>query len=211
MQPPIYEAKATVMVGRSIENPNPSSNDLFLSQQLAQTYVEIARRRPVQDAAMAALGIGELPHYSVSLVPNTQLLEIKVYDSDPQRAQAVGNELANQLIKQSPDTQGKETQERREFLTQEVQDLEKNINTTRARIQELTKKLADMFSAREISDTQSQINALEQNSPPTSLTMRPFSLFWKVARILSRWSSRRFCRRNRSAQTWRAVSLLLQR
>ncbi len=133
MQPPIYEAKATVMVGRSIENPNPSSNDLFLSQQLAQTYVEIASRRPVQEATIAALGIGGLPPYRVALVPDTQLLEIKIGDSDPQRAMAIANELANQLIKLSPNTQGKGIQDRREFLTQEVQDLENNINATQAR------------------------------------------------------------------------------
>jgi len=161
MQPPIYEAKATVMVGRSIENPNPSSNDLFLSQQLAQTYVEIASRRPVQEATIAALGIGGLPPYRVALVPDTQLLEIKIGDSDPQRAMAIANELANQLIKLSPNTQGKGIQDRREFLTQEVQDLENNINATRARVQELKDQLDGMFSAKEISDTNNQINALE--------------------------------------------------
>jgi len=51
---------------------------------------------------MAALGLKSLPGYTAKAVPNTQLLEIAVVDTSPQRAQAVVNELTNQLILQSP-------------------------------------------------------------------------------------------------------------
>ncbi|MEI2692482.1 MAG: Wzz/FepE/Etk N-terminal domain-containing protein [Anaerolineae bacterium] len=74
--PAVYYATSTVMVGRAIENPNPTNTEISLGQQLALTYGEIARRRPVQDAAKAALGLNGLPEYSVFQVPNTQLLEI---------------------------------------------------------------------------------------------------------------------------------------
>lgn len=161
-QPPIYSAKATAMVGRTIENPNPTGNDLWLGQQLAQTYAEIAKRQMVRDATMAALGLDWLPEYTVTMVPNTQLIEITVVDTNPERAQIVANELVHQLIEQSPSASEREQQGRREFVSKQVQDLEKNIEDTKARIEDLRQQLAGMFSARQIADTQTQIAALEQ-------------------------------------------------
>ncbi len=161
-QPPIYSAKTTLMVGRTIENPNPTGNEVWLGQQLAQTYAEIAKREKVQQATMAALGLSWLPEYTIALVPNTQLLEIKVVDTSPERAQAVANELANQLIEQSPSAPERERQDRRDFVNRQLQEIEKNTEETKARIDDLKQQLANMFSARQIADTQTQIAALEQ-------------------------------------------------
>lgn len=160
--PPVYIASSTVMVGRAIENPNPTNTEISLGQQLALTYGEIARRRPVQDATKAVLGMAALPTYSVFQVPNTQLLEIRVSDVDPGRAQAVANELARQLIALSPSAEGNLSADRRQFLETQVAELEVNIDDTKARIEELNQALAGMYSAREISATDEQIAALER-------------------------------------------------
>ncbi len=105
-QPPIYSTQSTLMIGRAIQDPNPEYYSFYSSQQLAATYADIAMRQIVQDGAMNALGLTWLPAYTVSSVPNTELLEIVVQDTDPLRAQAVANELANQLILQSPTSSG---------------------------------------------------------------------------------------------------------
>ncbi|MCS6843751.1 MAG: polysaccharide biosynthesis tyrosine autokinase [Caldilineales bacterium] len=161
-QPSLYRAKTTLMVGRSLADPNPTGNDVWLGQQLAQTYAEIAKRQPVQEATKQALGLTWLPQYNVSLVPNTQLIEISVVDTVPERAQAVANELAQQLIEQSPSAPERQQQERRDFVNRQLQEIEKAIDDTNARIQDLKQQLANMFSARQIADTQNQIAALEQ-------------------------------------------------
>ncbi|HRX01807.1 MAG: polysaccharide biosynthesis tyrosine autokinase [Anaerolineae bacterium] len=161
-QAPIYAAKTSLMVGQTLENPNPTGNDVWLGQQLAQTYAEIAKRDLVRGTTMEALGLSWLPEYTVQLVPNTQLLEIRVVDTNPVRAQAVAAELANQLILQSPSASDRTRQDRREFVTRQLQELETNIDETKARIDDLQQQLAGMFSARQIADTQTQINALEQ-------------------------------------------------
>jgi len=161
-QPPIYSAKTTLIVGSTIENPNPTGNDIWLGQQLAQTYAELVKRDTIQQAAMQALGMSWLPEFTVTLVPNTQLLEIKVIDADPLRAQAVAQELARQLIEQSPSAPEREQIDRRAFVTKQLQELEANIDATKVRIEELQTQLAGMFSARQIADTQAQIAALEQ-------------------------------------------------
>ena len=159
-QPPIYQTHVTLMVGRAIDNPNPSGSDFWLTQQLANTYADIAKRDPVKQAAMDALGLTWLPDYTVRVVPNTQLIEIAVTDTDPARAQAVANELANQLIKQSPTGSGPD-QQRQEFIEQQLNELEKGIEDTKAQIDQKQEELASMFSARQIADTKAQIQALQ--------------------------------------------------
>jgi capsular exopolysaccharide synthesis family protein len=161
-QPDVFSATSTVMVGRAIENPNPTTAEISLGQQLALTYGEIARRRPVQEATKMALGITSLPEYTVFQVPNTQLLEIRVSDVDPARAQAVANELARQLIALSPNTESNLTAERRQFLETQVSDLEVSIDDTKALIAELNQARVTMYSARDISAADEQIAALER-------------------------------------------------
>ena len=38
-QPDVYQARTTLMIGRAIENPNPSGSEFWLSQQLAARLI----------------------------------------------------------------------------------------------------------------------------------------------------------------------------
>ena len=80
-QPPVYQAQATVAIGRAIKSATLDYNEVYLGEQLANTYADIAKRRPVRKATMSALGLSWLPDYQVKTVPNTQLLEIVVTDT----------------------------------------------------------------------------------------------------------------------------------
>ncbi len=160
-QPDTYQAKTTLIVGQVLNQAEPNSYDLYMAQNLAQTYTEIARRQTVQEATKAALDMEWLPGYSVSLVEGTQLLEIRVTDSDPLRAAAVADELATQLIEQTPTSQS-EQEQRGGFVEQQLNDLETDISSTKAEVARLQDELGKMFSAREIADTQTQIAALQQ-------------------------------------------------
>jgi succinoglycan biosynthesis transport protein ExoP len=159
-QSPIYRTGATLIIGSAIQNANPNGMDVYLSQQLNTTYAEIAYREPVRLATKQALGLDWLPDYSVQPVPNTQLLEILVTDTDPVRAQAVANELANQLVLQSP-TSRPEDQNRQEFINTQLDELEVKISETQNDIDAEQKELANLTSARQIADKQNQINALQ--------------------------------------------------
>ncbi len=161
-QPPEYEASATLMIGTAIEDPNPTNTQFTLGVQLAATYADIANRQPVQQATIDALGItdGKLPRYIVRAVPNTQLLEISVTDTDKVRVAAIANELANQLILQSP-TNAQKDEERLAFINQQLDDLQIDISETQDEILSSQEELAGLTSAREIQDAQSQIAALQ--------------------------------------------------
>ncbi len=161
-QPPIYEAKTTLMIGRAIEDPNPSNVQFNLGQQLAATYADIARRDPVRNATMAALGLQNwLPRYIVRPVQNTQLIEIIVTDTNPDRAQAVANELASQLILQSPTNPQQEEQERLAFINQQLDQLEEQIQATQSEVAARQEELANLVSASKILETQNQVSALQ--------------------------------------------------
>ena len=159
-EPPTYRTTATLMIGRAIQDPNPDYFEIMLSQDLASTYADIALREPVREATMEALGLTWLPAYVVRPVPNTQLMEITVSDTDPVRAQAVANELSNQLIRQSPTNQ-LENQTRQEFISEQLDDLEIKINDTQDEIDAKQRELANLISARQIADAQNQIAALQ--------------------------------------------------
>ena len=160
-QPAIYRTTAAVMIGSAIENPNPNGNEFWLTQQLANTYADIVKRDGVRAGVMAELGLKWLPEYTTRVVPNTQLVELTVTDTDPKRAQAVANALAHQLILLSPTAPGREDQQRQVFISAQLSDLETKIQETQTEIGRKQTELANMFSARQIADTQTQIAGLQ--------------------------------------------------
>src|SRR6266487_1346825 len=160
-QPAMYQARTTLMIGMTISNPNPSSNQFLLGQQLAASYADLANREIVFNATKNALGMDQLPDYLAQALPNTQLIEITVNDSKPQRAQTVANELAHQLMLLSPTNAPSEEQGRQEFIHQQLNNLETQIQATQSEIEKLQEELANTFSAQEINDLQDQITSLQ--------------------------------------------------
>ncbi|HSF82891.1 MAG TPA: polysaccharide biosynthesis tyrosine autokinase [Anaerolineales bacterium] len=160
-QPPIYESHTTLVSGSAIFESNPTTRDLSLNQQLATFYVELAKREPVRAATMEALNITSLPEYVVRLIPNTQFIEITVSDTDKVRAQAVANELANQLIRLTP-SYAEEDQVRQNFINEQLVRLETRITETQDEINLKQSRLSDLSSARAIADAETEIAGLER-------------------------------------------------
>ncbi len=156
-QPSRYESRSTLVVGSLIQNPNPSGNELFLTQQLAATYADFAQKGAVRQATMQALGMDWLPYYSTRA--DGQMLEISVIDDDPVRVQAVASELAHQIIQQSP--AGQAEVGRQEFVTQRLQKLEEDILATEEEIERKESELANELSASRISRLEGELSVLE--------------------------------------------------
>lgn len=161
-QPKLYVSRTTLMIGTTISNPNPDSGQIYIATQLATIYADIAKREPIQVETMKALGIDWLPEYNVRVVPNTQLIEISVTDTQPARAQVIANMLAAQLIKQSPAANESETGQRQEFIRQQLSSLETQIEDTKNKIQELQQSLTVINSTSQAASTEREINALNE-------------------------------------------------
>jgi non-specific protein-tyrosine kinase len=162
--PRIYQATTTVMVGQSLRKANPTYQDFSISQQLAQTYVNMVWRQPILKGAAEALGLSFVPwkgNVSARTVPGTQLLEISVRDTVPERARALADEIARQLILQTPtETVGDQT--RHAFVQAQLRSLEANIQTAEEEIEAEQAELDEANSARAIQQYQNNIAALQQ-------------------------------------------------
>jgi polysaccharide biosynthesis transport protein len=160
-QAPVYQSQTTLIIGRAIADPNPSTGEFYLAEQLAATYADIANREPVRNATMQALGLSSLPAYVALAQPESQIIQIQVTDVNPVRAQAVANELAKQLIALSPTNSDPNEADRQEFVNDQLNRLQSQIDQTQAEIETLQEQLGNLTSAREINDIQNQISSLQ--------------------------------------------------
>ena len=160
MQPAVYESRTMLVVGSAATNPNPTSNELFLAQQLAQTYAGLAEREPIQTATLEALNVEWLPYYMVLSQQNSPFIEIVVVDQDPIFARDVAAMLAQQLILQGP--AGRSERRREEFVDSQLERLQVSIVETQDEIAQKQQELANVFSAREIANIENQIDALDK-------------------------------------------------
>lgn len=101
VQRPVYEASTKVLVNRPRQQ---TSVDLLpLSEdQLVSTNALMVKTKPVLDDASYELGFKVKPdNLSVTVLPNSMIMQIKVQDLDPQRAATIANTLVKILIKQN--------------------------------------------------------------------------------------------------------------
>jgi capsular exopolysaccharide synthesis family protein len=161
-QAPVYQSRTTLVTGRAVYESNPTGGDLSLNQTLASYYADLAIREPVRNTAMEMLGVEWLPEYRAQLLPNSQIIEIVVADTDPKRAEIVANTLAAALIKQTP-TQNQQEQARQAFIERQLAELETRIENTQAEVEEKSDALPDLTSAREIAEAEAEITRLEDS------------------------------------------------
>jgi polysaccharide biosynthesis transport protein len=163
---PVYRTTTTIMVGQSINDPNPNANDFYAGEQLAQTYVQLLARESILSATINTLGLNQnwqslRSQVAASPVSNTQLINISVLDTSPERAKAIANEIARQLILQSPTTPSPEEQARLDFIRSQLPEIESRISNEAAKVDQLDQVIAGATSARQIQDAQQRQTVIQ--------------------------------------------------
>jgi len=107
---PVYESNTTIMVGkprnRIVDENNPITyQEIQTNRLLVSTYREIAKSRTVLEEVIKDLNldisIGQLREkVDVSLVKDTEIIQIKVQDHDPETAANLANTIASAFSKQ---------------------------------------------------------------------------------------------------------------
>ncbi len=161
-----YQSHTTLMVGQVLPSPNPSSSQASAGQVLAQSCVDLAKREPVLKTALEVLKLSwdwQVLQGMVTarVVPNTQLIEISVEDTNPQRAQMLASEVAHQLILQSPAAIDPQKEAERQFILSQIEDLRGNIKNAQEEIQQLDDAIARSISVRQIQDARNRQAALQ--------------------------------------------------
>ncbi len=164
--PRAYLAHTTLMVGQVLQNPNPNQSEFYTGQVLAQSYADLARREPVLRATLEALGLkwdweGLRGMVTSRVIVGTQLLEISVIDGDPERARVLADEVAQQLILQSPAGTDPQKDAERQFILSQIDELKANIKKSQDEVRQLDDVIAKANSARQIQDARSRQAALQ--------------------------------------------------
>ena len=163
---PLYRTKTTLMVGKIMQNPDPSSETIYTGQQLANTYVQMVTREQVLKATVESLG-WDIPweqltkQITANVVPQTQLIEIYATNSDPLIAKVLADTAAQQLIHLSPSGANQVSQDQLAFIQVQLADLQEKINVGKQNVTNLNVELDAANSARQIQDLQDQINVQE--------------------------------------------------
>ncbi len=132
---PIYRATTTLLVNQASNYSLVTDyTSVLTSQQLAKTYSELVKKRPVSDAVIANLKPGLTSDQlaakiQVNLVRDTMLMSISVEDENPQLAMALVNEVANVFIQQTNDTQRARFASSEENLSKELKQLQADMST----------------------------------------------------------------------------------
>jgi len=136
--PRTYEARATLYVGQTLNDPQLDYSGLLASQILTQTYAELATTRPLLLAVIAEhdldLSAEDLKKTVSTEVPlEGTLLEIVVRDGDPAEAARIANAIAEQLLEQAPRENPAVTETQR----QRLDDLDATIDRLQAEVSAL--------------------------------------------------------------------------
>ncbi|MBI4787226.1 MAG: polysaccharide biosynthesis tyrosine autokinase [Chloroflexi bacterium] len=163
---PTFKAETSVMVGRVMDNPNPSVADVYTSSNLAQTYALLVTQPPVLQAAAEALNWTEpwqtlYFRVTVTTVGN-QLLKIAATDTDPQMAKAIADQVAQQMIEHSPiAAQQKQAEEQRAFVSGQLAQLKLQIETSQKSLTALNNQAALENDPAKLTDLNNRAAALQ--------------------------------------------------
>jgi len=136
---PIYSASTTLQVDQGAAPQSDVYSSLRASQASAPTYVEMIRSPVLLRQVIAELQLpfstGELAGaVSAEQIRDTQLIRIGVEDSDPARAQATANKIAEVFIRENQARQQARFEGGRLEIAQRIADLEKRIEQTQVAI-----------------------------------------------------------------------------
>jgi non-specific protein-tyrosine kinase len=164
--PATYVASETIMVGQPPTDPNITADQLQTIQRLTQAYVDMAKREPVLDGVVKEL---QLPYSWLTLNNQVlvigdglQFIDIRVVDTNPQRAKAIAESVGRQLVDQSPTAENElQVQQRQAFVQQQLNSLQTQIQDAQKSRDAKQAQLDQETSARTVLQLQDEIKALD--------------------------------------------------
>lgn len=166
-QPDTFASQAALMVGNNFEVAAPSQAQVALSNVLADYYAALVKREvilgPVVERLQLSFGWTVIRDRMLQtrIDRGANLLEIKITDTNPDRAAAIANAISEQLIAYTPNAPEKIAAQQAE-ISRQLNETQANIQAVEAKIAELEGRLANLSSAIDISDVQSQLEALQR-------------------------------------------------
>jgi capsular exopolysaccharide synthesis family protein len=165
-QPRVYQTSTKMLVIRAPQGQNTDLSYLA-SQQLAQTFIQLLKTRPVLDSASARLGHGvSAGQVRAEQLRDTQVITLTVEDTDPRRAADIANTLVAVLVEQNDSLQSSRYVANEESLNAQVEQVAGQISALQEQINRLaTENVQEQIAQVEtkIAELQSDIASLEND------------------------------------------------
>lgn len=180
-RPPVYEAQTTISIGRYIESPNPDSSEIRTGIELAQTYAQIVQTTDVLQATIDALDLTDMSVDSLRrlintrILPGTSLLVITVTYNDPVLTADIANNLAEQLILQSPTNLTPDQQAQIEFSNARINELTEQLRASQNELDLINRQLETETDEDTIRDLREERNTVIEQINQASATIAQFS------------------------------------
>ncbi|MBZ0292116.1 MAG: polysaccharide biosynthesis tyrosine autokinase [Anaerolineae bacterium] len=179
-RPAVYEAQTTIAIGRFIESPNPDTAEIRTGIELAQTYTQLVKTYDVLQGTVDTLDLpltaDELQEIvETRILSGTSLIVISVLYTDPVLAADIANEIAQQLILQSPTNLTQEQEEQISFANNQIDALNNQLRDGRLQLELIDSQLSEAETEEEINRLTSQRNSTIDQINQASATVAQFS------------------------------------
>jgi succinoglycan biosynthesis transport protein ExoP len=134
-QPLLYQATTTLLISQASSASTQDYTSLLVGERLAETYAQLMTKQPVMDEVATRLNLGSAGVTSgvaVSPVEGTQLLTLRVVDTDPARARDVANTIPAVFAEQNEAMQLTRYSSSKANLLKEMEAVEADIEATQA-------------------------------------------------------------------------------
>ena len=179
-RPSVFRANSIISIGRFMESRNPDQSDIRVGIELAQTYAQIVRTTSVLESTIQALdlpldvqSLGRL--IQTEILDGTSLLVVNVTYTDAILAADIANNLAEQLIQQSPSNLTREQQAQIDFASEQIAALTGQIEQARGELSVIATQMEDAQTQDETNRLIEQRNALVTQINEASATVAQFT------------------------------------
>ncbi len=182
-QPPVYRASVMLSIGDITQMTNPTQTDISLGERLAETYVQILRTFPVLDGTIQALNLpltaealrGRIGAFTID---GTTLFNVSVNYNDNTLVAEIANELARQLILNSPTRLDEDQQATLNIANEQISRLREQQNQITTQYTTINARLTDpsiSISDAEREELSGERDALSQQLTSIQSTIADFA------------------------------------
>ncbi|OAN48574.1 lipopolysaccharide biosynthesis protein [Chloroflexus islandicus] len=165
-QPDYYLSRATLRVGDTLSTAAPDPQMIGLTNTVASFYGEMAKREIILAPVVEKLGLPfpwpVIRDYMLATSVNRQasLLEITITDTNPQRAAAIANAIATELIQFGPNSP-ENVAAQRSLLNEQIDRAQREITALDRQIDQTRELLAQATSATDLREARNRLQELE--------------------------------------------------
>jgi tyrosine-protein kinase len=179
-RPPAYKAETMIAIGRFIDAPNPNNADIQTGINLALTYAQLVTTHDILQGTIDSLSLpltaDDLQKLvSTRILTGTSLLVIGATYPDPAEAATIADQLAQQLILNSPTNLTPNQQAQIDFANNQVTALNAQLESSRNQLASIDNQLKSSQDSATTDRLNQQHNALVDQINQTSATIAQFS------------------------------------